>query len=385
MTRPDHDAAPMHRRPTMTGMWDDRQPGRHLALSVVHPSSPTLRVRYRQGVLIGPYGYPDWLVCARTVVELPEPDPKLTVDEIRVLDVLAANAAMARTAAAPDGDPLWSASVGGVSHDAIATPAGWCWAHAGPVHAASADPPARRLALVPMELHGAFRHAGGVGLLPATGRGLRQEGVTAPVGVGTVDRVPADVVAQAERLLRAPLPSAYRRFLAATNGAGPAAPAVSPPFGFIADQPLFGLARPDPHQDLPYAAAWLRDRFAPDLLPIGYVQGGLLAVKVAGDDLDSIWYWDDDDPRDREAFDARHICTNLLHRCADSIDQLWARLVPPPNWLIQYAHFWVDHGMVRQVRDPALGAALPAVSRAPLASPGLVTRRDSMAALFEAV
>lgn len=367
---------------TVTG--NDRRPGQRLALSVVHLSSPTLRVRYRHGVLIGPYGFPDWLLGARVVVELPDPDPRLTVDETRVLDILAANLALARASGTADGDALWPSLAGEPTPAAVATPSGWCWAHVGPVDPPAGPAPARRLALVPVDLHGAFRHAGGVVLLPDTGRGLRYSTAERPVGPGQGEAVPPDIVQMTDRLTGWPLPPAYRRFLAATNGAGPAAPVVSPRFGFVADQPLFGLARPDPHQDLVYAPRWLRDRFTPDLLPIGYVQGGLLAVKVAGDDVDSIWYWDDDDPRDRESFDARYICANLLHRCADTIDDLWTQLVPPPDWLIQYAHHWVEHGLLRRVHDPAIGAGLPAQYRPP-GSSTTALRHDALTPLFEAV
>jgi hypothetical protein len=357
------------------------RPGRHLALSVLHPYSPVLRVRYRHGVLIGPYGYPDWLLCARAVVDLPPPDPRLTIDEIRVADVLAANLAMATAAGSPGGDPLWPAVA--AAEGVVATPAGWCWAHTGPTEPGEVF---RRLALVPAELHGSFRHAGGVGLLPDTGRGLREDPAARAGGLGADpgDPVPEDVLGVVDEILGWPLPPRYRRFLAATNGAGPAAPGVSARFGLVADQPFFGVARDDQHQDVSYAAAWLRDRLTPDFLPIGYVQGGLLAVKVTPDDTDSIWYWDDDDPRDQQGFDARYICANLLHRCADSIDDLFSSLVPPPPWLTQYARYWVDNGLVRQVRDPSLGAGLAPQWRAPGMS---VPRagRDPLSQLFEAV
>ena len=360
---------------------DDDWPGRHLAFSVVHPGSPVLRVRYRHGVLIGPYGYPDWALVARAMVELPPPDPRLTRDETRVLDVLAANAAMTQAAGSGDGDPLWPAGPSGPSARAVATPPGWCWAHVGPTEASGSP---RRLALVPAELHGAFRHAGGASLLPENGRGLRYESADrSAANLTASDAVPDDVISLVEQLLGWPLPPAYRRFLATTNGAGPDSPLVCAEHGFVADQPLFGLAREDQQQDVSYAAAWLRDRFTMDFLPIGYVQGGILAVKVAGGDTDSIWYWDDDDPRDRERFGPKEICEALLHRCADSIDTLWATLAPPPAWLLEYAGHWVQGGMVRQVRDPVLGAGLPPRWRAPWMSaprPGA----DPVTALFEA-
>ena len=76
-------------------------PGARYAFRVFHPASPALRIRYRQGVLVGPHGFPEWLPYARAVVELPPRPAALTVDEGRVADVLAANLAVAGS-----GDPL---------------------------------------------------------------------------------------------------------------------------------------------------------------------------------------------------------------------------------------------------------------------------------------
>ncbi|WP_131785281.1 SMI1/KNR4 family protein [Protofrankia symbiont of Coriaria ruscifolia] len=353
-------------------------PGAHLALSIVHPGSPTLRIRYRDGVLVTPQGYPDWALCARAMVDLPHPEPGLTLDEVRVVDVLAANVAMARAAAGPDGDRLWLAGGGPAEDAALATPPGWCWAHLGP-HGR----PGRQLALVPIELHGSYRHAGGVRALPTTGRGLRLDAEPAPVGHGPAEPVPDDVLDVLERLFGWPLPPRYRRFLAETNGAGPAAPGVLPGYGFVADQPLFGVARTDQHQDVSYAAEWVRDRLTLDFLPIGYVQGGLFAVKISGGDVDSIWYWDDDDPRDRNAFGADYICAHLLHRCADDIDDLWASLARPARPLLRIAAEWAAAGRVTQVCDEAVGAGLPARMKAPW-QPRTPSRPDSLTALFEA-
>ncbi|GAA4728308.1 SMI1/KNR4 family protein [Phytohabitans rumicis] len=346
----------------------DLAPGARFAMSVIHPGSPTLQVRYRQGVLVTPYGFPDWPLCARAVVELPPPDAGLTRDEQRVVDVLAANEAMARAAAEPAGDPLWTAAT---------TPVGWCWAHVG-----APDPP-RRLALVPAELHAAFRHAGGVRLLPSAGRGLRVDPEPASARRAPGEPVPDDLLDLLESALGWPLPPAYRRFLAETNGAGPAAPGVLSGYGLVADQPFFGIARDDRHQDLSYVVEWVRDRLTVDFLPIGYVQGGLLAVKVSGGDLDSIWYWDDDDPRDRDAYDAEHICAHLLYRCADSIDDLWTALARPAEALLRLAGEWAERGQVTQVRDEAVGAGLPARARAPW-QPAPVSGQDPLTSLFEA-
>ncbi|MEH1013631.1 SMI1/KNR4 family protein [Micromonospora sp. CPCC 206060] len=346
-------------------------PAARFAMSVIHPGSPTLRMRYRHGVLIDPYGFPDWSLCARAVVELPAPHPDLTRAEQRIVDVLAANLAMARSA----GDPLWP-PVGGSS--VVGTPAGWCWAHLGAV---------RQVALVPVELHGSFRHQGGVGRLPdrpgpPVGRPAAPQ-AGRPVGPAPGHQVPDDLLDLLEQLLGRVLPPAYRRFLAATNGAGPAGPAVLPGHGLLADQPFFGLAREDRHQDLSYLADWVGDRLTRDFLPVGYVQGGLLAVRTAGDDPDSIWYWDDDDPRDRDRYDAEHICAHLLHRVADSIDDLWTRLVAPAPALADLAGQWVRRGAVRELRDPAVGAGLPARQRPARQDPPRSTA-DPLVALFEA-
>ncbi|MEJ3743593.1 SMI1/KNR4 family protein [Actinomycetes bacterium KLBMP 9797] len=365
----------------MTGSDSGRPPGARYAMSVIHPGGPTLRVRYRQGVLVTPQGYPDWPLCARAVVAMPDPEPGLTLDETRVVDVLAANMAAARVrddpllaAGAPATPPGWPVWTPARAAGAVATPPGWCWAHVALT---------RQLALVPVELHGAFRHAGGVSTLGLTRRGLRIDPEPIPVAPAAGEAVPDEMLDLLERLLGWPLPAAYRRFLAATNGAGPAAPAVLPGYGFVADQPLFGLARDDLSQDLSQVWQDARDRLTIDFLPIGYVQGGLLAVKVSGDDLDSIWYWDDDDPRDRDEYDAEHIGAHLLHRCADSIDDLWAALRPPAAELVQLAAARVDGDQVEHVRDAEIGAGLPPRMRAPWqsrAAPG----KDPLTGMFEA-
>jgi hypothetical protein len=106
-------------------------------------------------------------------------------------------------------------------------------------------------------------------------------------------------------------------------------------------------------------------------------------VKVSGEDLDSVWYWDDDDPRDDDGFDAAHICAHLLHRCADSIDDFFAALRQPAEALLRVATEWVDSGQVRQVRDDAVGAGLPPRLRAP-GQPRGQLGPDPLVAMFEA-
>jgi A nuclease of the HNH/ENDO VII superfamily with conserved WHH/SMI1 / KNR4 family (SUKH-1) len=329
-------------------------PGARFALRVIHPGSPVLRIRYRSGIVVSPYGLPDWTLYARAVVELPEPAASpayagLTVDEIRVVDVLAANEHLAG-----GDDPLWTFTR---ADPVPRTPPGWTWAHVGR---------SRRLALVPVELHGAYRHAGGVSTLRGgTGAGLRTDVPAVPVGQVATQTVPEPVLRALEEHLGYRLPPAYRAFVAATNGAAPAAPGVHPDHGFVHDQPLFGLARDDRHQDLGYATGWLRDRLTPDYLALGYVQGGLLAVQVAGDRPDSVWYWDDDDPRADDRHDAAYICGHLLRFGARTIDEFLDGLALPAAALVAAVDALVDAGQVVEVRPELAGAGLPAARRAP--------------------
>jgi hypothetical protein len=319
-------------------------PGARYAFQVVHPGSPMLRMRYRDGIPVGPLGFPDWTPYARVVLALPPRSPDLGVDEARVFDVLTANEAMARAA-----DPWWPTA---------STPAGWAWAHVAMT---------RQVALVPIELHGAYRHLGGVSTGNAD-RGRRGLPVPdgSPVPPSYSERVDADVLDAVGARLGVPLPATYRHFLARTNGARPLRPAVHPGFGFVADQPLFGFARADRLQDLVYANDWLGDRFTADFLAIGYVQGGMLAVRVRGGDEGSIWYWDDDDHRDTDGYTARDVCERLLHRCAGDIDTFWRDLRDPPGWLRDLVDSAVAGGQVRVRSIAGMGAALPAARRPPV-------------------
>ena len=65
-------------------------PGHRFAMRVIHPGSPLVRQRYPRGILVDPYGFPRWRPFARATVGLPDPVPGLTLEEQRVVDVLAA-------------------------------------------------------------------------------------------------------------------------------------------------------------------------------------------------------------------------------------------------------------------------------------------------------
>ena len=324
-------------------------PGQRYALHVIHPGSPVLRIRYRQGILVAPSGVPDWLLYARALVDLPPVPDGLTRDEARVVDVLAANEVMVAA-----GDPLWEFTH---SDYAARTPPGWTWAHLTT---------GRRLALVPADLHASYRHIGGVNLLRGTapGYGLRADPEPRPVPVETAESLSDDLAAELDQRLGYRLPPAYREFLIATNGPTPTEPGVLEDLGLIVDQPWFGLSRADRQQDLLYLNNWYADRFTADFLAVAPVQGGLLAVKVAGDDPDSLWYFDDDDPRDDEAFDAAYICANLLYRVADDVSGLWADLALPAADLLAVVDHLVRGGSAHEVREKLQGAWLPANRRA---------------------
>jgi hypothetical protein len=306
-----------------------------------------LRIRYRGGVAIGPHGFPDWIPYARAVVQLPAARSDLGVDEARVLDLLTANEAVAR-----GGDPLW------VDVDTGGTPAGWTWAHVAMT---------RQIALVPVELHGAFRHLGGVstGGFGRGARGLRV-GDRRPPGIRFTERLSEEATNKIEEHLGYVLPAAYRSFLAGTNGGRPARPAVHPGFGFLVDQPFFGVSRRDWLQDLVYANEWFGDRLSADWLAVGYVQGGLIAVRVRGGDEGSVWYWDDDDHRDTDEHSAEDVCERLLHRCADDFGSFWRALCDVPEALRDGAIRAAADALV--VAPERLGTSLPAARRPPWAT-----------------
>jgi hypothetical protein len=307
--------------------------GSRWAAQIRHFDSPVLRMRYRGGLVVNPRGIPEWTLLARTVLRLPDPAPGLTLDEVRVLDGLSANLLLDGPAA--DGR----------------TPPGWVWTHLFGT---------RELALVPAEARGAVRFPGGMATL-AVDRGRRGVRLDPAGGVALAERerLPEELVDRVEQALGRRLPPGYRQYLAQTNGAGPAGPGVHPWFGFVADQALFGVGRADRHQDLVYASAWFADRLTDEYLAIGYVQGGLLAVRLAEPDAGSIWYLDDDDYRDDDRFGPGEICGRLLGRCADDMEHLWLTLQPPPPWLWQLATDAVNSGRVATIEVPNLGVSLP--------------------------
>jgi hypothetical protein len=302
---------------------------------ILHPGPPALLERYPAGVQITPYGIPDWIPFARLLVELPPPPRGLGWDEARVLGVQTANELGRR-----GGDPLWTP-------DEPRTLAGWTWARLALT---------RRIALVPIELHGSFRHIGGVS---TSGNDRTKRGLSGTAGPAPGHEVRAvlaeEVVAGIEERLGGPLPTPYREYLAGSDGGRPAFPAVHPGAGFVLDQPLFG------GRDLLELQAGLRDRLEPGLLAICFVQGGTLVLSLRHG---SVYYLDDDDPDDQQGYTPAAITRNLLRRLDPDFATFWGRLTAVPAPLAQTAERHAREGWARVLSDPALGRDLPPDRRA---------------------
>lgn len=323
-------------------------PSGQFAGRIIEFSDPELDRKYPHGVYVNLSGYPDFAVYGRIAAEIAEPPTGLSVDEIRVTDTVAANLLAAST-----GDRLYQAG-----RPNTATPEGWSWAHAAG---------SRRMYLIPIDLYNSFRHHGGIATLTIDGRpadrsktGILTEGMLEPVAFERSGSVPEDALVQLESHLGFQLPVSYRRFLGGTDGGRPLIPAVNLSTGFLADQRMFGLRRDDPHQDLVYANQSLFDRFTEEYLGIGYVQGGMLALKIRGNDLGSVWFFDADDPRDREDRTAQSIAAELLIRVGSDFDDFARHLVALPAQIADISRSAVDSGHARLVTDVAhLGTALP--------------------------
>lgn len=257
----------------------------------------------------------------------------LNSDEARMVKVLAANQLVAG---------IGSTEVRG------GAPSGWVWAQLGRSEAMS---------LVPAELHGAFRHRGGVSDRTAPAVATQIDTTGSPVQFRATRRIAADAIEKFEGWLGYRLPEDYRDFLIATNGGLPSEAAVVPGCGLLVDQPLFGLAAADRMQDLAYANLWLRDRFTTDFLAVGYVQGGLLVLQTRGDRAGSVWFWDDDDRRDDERYGTDAICRDLLMLCAPDFGVFLATLSGVPQTLARRASEAARRATL--VRPDGMGAALP--------------------------
>ncbi|WP_078901311.1 SMI1/KNR4 family protein [Actinacidiphila yeochonensis] len=310
-------------------------PNAAYAGQVVHFPDPVRAARHPRGVWVDEDGYPDFSPYARAAAEIADPPEGFGVDELRLTDYVSANAALHAS-----GHELWG------SLPPVATPHGWTWHHVRG---------GRRLELIPVEVKALLRHHGGLATSSAdhAKRGTRPLQETHPVHFG----LPKDPVAVTERQVQEVeeelgyrLPDSYRTFLKAAGGCAPKGVALDPRLGLLVDQPFFTVREDAAVNDLVYVNKCLRDHLTKDYLAIGYVQGGLLAVKARGPERGSVWFCAYDDVRDddRRATPADRVA-ELLLPCGESFDAFLLRLAGSPPELETVANLMVDGGFAAAV------------------------------------
>jgi len=301
----------------------------------VHFPDPVRAAKYPQGVWVDDRGYPDFSPYARAAAEIAEPPEGFGVDELRLTDHVSANAAQHAA-----GHELWANLPG------VATPHGWTWHHVCGT---------RRVELIPVEVKALLRHHGGLATSSAdhAKRGTRPLQETRPVHFG----LPKDAVAVTEQQVRDVeedlgyrLPGAYRTFLKAAGGCAPNGVALDADLGLLVDQPFFTVREDAAVNDLVYVNKCLRDHLTKDYLAVGYVQGGVLAVKVKGEQNGSVWLCAYDDVRDGDRWDSpAERVADLLLPCGDSFDEFLMRLAGNPPELETVANLMVDGGFATAV------------------------------------
>lgn len=323
-------------------------PNAAYAGQVVQFPDPVRAAKYPAGVSVDDRGYPDFGPYAGAAAEVADPPEGFGVDELRLTDYVSANAALFS-----QGHQLWADL-----DCAVATPPGWTWHHA----VGRAAPGWRRMELVPVEVKALLRHHGGLacstadharrGTRPLRERrsahfSLSKEGAE-PVSVGE------DQVQQAEEKLGYRLPGPYRGFLKLAGGRAPVGVALDTELGLLLDQPFLTLSEDYGVEDLVYANKCLRDHLTKDYLGIAYAQGGIVALKVRGEDLGSVWFCLYDDARDSGApEEPADRVRRLLLRCGDDFDDFLLRLAGSPPELETVAELMVDGGFARAVPVPA--------------------------------
>lgn len=309
-------------------------PNAAYAGQVVHFPDPVRAARHPRGVRVDERGYPDFSPYARAAAEIAEPPEGFGVDELRLTDYVSANAALSA-----QGNPLWSAI------PAVATPHGWTWHHTVGT---------RRLELVPVEVKALLRHHAGLATaaVDQNKRGTRPLQETRPTHFGLPKSglaVSEQQVQGIEEDLGYRLPGAYRTFLKAAGGCAPVGAALDAELGLLVDQPFFTVRGEPAIDDLVYMNKCLRDHLTKDYLGIGFVQGGLLAVKVKGDRTGSVWFCAYDDARDQDGWPVADRVAHLLLPCGDDFDAFLARLAGNPPELETVANLMVDGGFARAV------------------------------------
>ncbi|MFC5148149.1 HNH endonuclease [Streptomyces aureoversilis] len=309
-------------------------PNAAYAGQVVHFPDPVRASRYPKGVRMDDEGRPDFSPYARAAAEIAEPPEGFGVDELRLTDYVSANAALHAA-----GHELWA------SLPSVATPHGWTWHHVVGT---------RRLELVPAEVKALLRHHGGLATaaVDQDKRGTRPLQETRPVHFVLPQRdlaVTEEQVQGVEEDLGYRLPGAYRAFLKAAGGCAPVGAALDAELGLLIDQPFFTVRDEAAVNDLVYVNKCLRDHFTKDYLGVGFVQGGVLAVKVKGEAIGSVWFCPYDDARDRDGWTVQERVERLLLPCGEDFDVFLSRLAGGPPELETVAGLMVDGGFAYAV------------------------------------
>jgi hypothetical protein len=309
-------------------------PNAAYAGQVVRFPDPVRAARHPEGVRVDESGLPDFSRYARAAAEIAEPPEGFGGDELRLTDLVSANAALHAA-----GHELWAGL------PPVATPHGWVWHHVA--HS-------RRMELVPAEVKALLRHHGGLATAAVDHgkQGTRPLQETRPVHFA----VPHDVavterqVVEAEERLGYRLPAAYRTFLKAAGGSAPRGVALDPALGLLLDQPFFTLRDEAAVDDLVYVNKCLRDHLTKDYLGVAFAQGGIIAVKVQGGAIGTVWFCAHDDARDRDGLDVQQRTETLLRPCGDDFDDFLLRLAGNPPELETVAKLMVDGGFARAVQ-----------------------------------
>ncbi|GAA2354661.1 SMI1/KNR4 family protein [Streptomyces cuspidosporus] len=309
-------------------------PNTAYAGQVVHFPDPVRAARHPKGVWVDENGYPDFTSYARAAAEIAEPPEGFGVDELRLTDYVSANAALHAV-----GHDLWDGS------SSVATPHGWTWHHVAGT---------RRLELIPVEVKALLRHHGGLATaaVDQDKRGTRPLQETRPVHFRLPKRglsVTEEQVLGVEEDLGYRLPGAYRAFLKAAGGCAPVGAALDPELGLLVDQPFFTVRDEAAVNDLVYINKCLRDHFTKDFLGVGFVQGGVIAVKVKGDAIGSVWFCAYDDARDRDGWTVQERVEHLMLPCGDDFDAFLLRLAGNPPELETVANLMVEGGFAYAV------------------------------------
>ena len=120
--------------------------------------------------------------------------------------------------------------------------------------------------------------------------------------------------------------------------------------GLLVDQPFFTVRDEAAVNDLVYVNKCLRDHLTKDYLGVGFVQGGLLAVKVKGERVGSVWFCAYDDVRDVDpSWSQAERVERLLLPCGADFDVFLSRLAGNPPELETVANLMVDGGFARSV------------------------------------